>query len=256
MKVEARVLFLVFVWCAIVLDPAVAASFALGGEEPQRPLRNGRAPPVTTTKVVLHSTPPHGTENHSELVSRRAFGIYWSTVAAASSWMIASWPGQGHAAETTTKYQKQTNQYGFEFQVPTSFEAPSNKPLKTHLDEVNFKSSTLAGYQYGITVDPVRIASLASFGTPEEVAAKVVLAEVNRDGVFEVTLMKDPVAAPNNAFYVLNYLSTGKRGDKRFVTKFYIQQQMLYALTAQCKEGDYATVQAEMDAAVESFHVI
>ncbi|KAL7565030.1 hypothetical protein ACA910_020741 [Epithemia clementina (nom. ined.)] len=153
-------------------------------------------------------------------------------------------------------YQKQTDKFGYAFQVPSNFEAPSKKPLPTHLDEVNFKSANVPGYQYGITVDPVRISSLAQFGTPEEVAAKVVLAEVNRDGVFEVTLMEDPMAAPNNAYYILNYLSTGKRGDKRFVTKFYIQNQMLYALTAQCKEADYPTIQDDIRHAVESFRVI
>lgn len=152
-------------------------------------------------------------------------------------------------------YTRQTADFGYRFQPPENFGA-GNKPLKTHLDEINFKSETIGGYQYGITVDPVRIKSLRQFGTPEEVAAKVVLAEVNRDGVYDVVLKEDPFAAPDNAYYQLNYLSKGKRGNKRFLTKFYIQNQKLYALTAQCKEDDYETLRSEMLKAADSFQVL
>lgn len=152
------------------------------------------------------------------------------------------------AAESFTR---QTSDFGYQFDPPEGMQV-GNKPLKTHLDEVNF-SSSLPKYQYGITVDPVRIESLAQFGTPEEVAARVVLAEVNRDGVFDVQLMKDPVAGSGKSFYLLNYKSSGKRGIKRFVAKFYIANQKLYALTAQCKEDDYTQLQEEIDKAVESF---
>jgi hypothetical protein len=34
------------------------------------------------------------------------------------------------------------------------------KPVKTHLDEINFNSESFARYQYGVTVDPVRISSI------------------------------------------------------------------------------------------------
>ena len=152
-------------------------------------------------------------------------------------------------------YTRETDQFAYQFQPPDNFGA-GNKPVRTHLDEINFKSESMSGYQYGITVDPVRIESLRQFGTPQEVAAKVVLAEVNRDGVFDVTLMADPVAGPNDSYYQLNYQSKGKRGNKRFVAKFYIEKQKLYALTAQCKEDDFASLEGEMLKAVESFRVL
>mmetsp|Transcript_22091 Transcript_22091/g.28581 ORF Transcript_22091/g.28581 Transcript_22091/m.28581 type:complete len:320 (-) Transcript_22091:45-1004(-) len=154
-------------------------------------------------------------------------------------------------------YTKKTDKFSYQFQPPPNFDSGNNKPLKTHLDEINFKSNN--GYQFGITVDPVRIQSLEQFGTPEQVAAKVVLAEVNRDGVFDVTLMKDPYSSSSSSsssYYQLNYLSKGKRGDKRFVTKFYIQNQFLFALTAQCKEADYADLESEMMQAVDSFQIL
>lgn len=153
-------------------------------------------------------------------------------------------------------FTRQSDRFGYTFQPPVAL-SEGNKPLKTHLDEVNFFGSN--GYQIGITIDPVRIDTLAQFGTPAEVAAKVVLAEVNRDGVFDVTLMQDPVAKQSNdsvEFYQLDYLSKGKRGDKRFICKFVIYHNMLYALTAQCKQEDYDFLNGELLKAVDSFQVI
>ena len=184
----------------------------------------------------------HRSGSEMEVTTRREFG------AAALLTLLPS-PA---LAEVFTR---QTEQFAYEFQPPSNFGA-GNKPLKTHLDEINFKSESIGGYQYGITVDPVRIESLRQFGTPEEVAAKVVLAEVNRDGVFDVTLVEDPVAGPDNSFYLLNYLSQGKRGNKHFLAKFYIQNKKLYALTAQCKEDDYKDLKAEMRKAADSFKVL
>jgi PsbP len=166
---------------------------------------------------------------------------------------------------------------GFEFTPPPRFQQTA-KPLPTHLKEVQFapasaddeNASTAASpspgavlpksYQYGITVDPVRIGSLRDFGTPQEVAARVVAAELRRDGVFVVTLMKDPIEqmdeGGNHVAYVLNYKSQGKRGDKRFVCKFYIAQNRLYALTAQCREDDYSKLEKDMDNALTSFRLL
>ena len=62
---------------------------------------------------------------------------------------------------TNTAYQKTMPDFGYTFEPPSwsEFEM-GNKPLKTHLDEVNFNSRTTRGYQFGITVDPVRIGTL------------------------------------------------------------------------------------------------
>lgn len=70
--------------------------------------------------------------------------------------------------------------------------------------------------------------------------------------------MKDtvPVEEDGVLSYVLNYLSQGKRGDKRFVAKFCIQNQRLYALTAQVAEADYKEKEEELMKAVSSFRVL
>jgi hypothetical protein len=135
---------------------------------------------------------------------------------------------------------------------PPSF-VPGNKPLKTHLDEINFSPPDVRGYTLGVTVDPVRISSIKEFGTPEEVAARVVTAEVNRDGVFEVTLAKDPVE-DSAGCYDIEYISDGKRGKKRFATRIYIKDGFLYVLTVQSKEAEFdETREKEVQACIKSF---
>jgi hypothetical protein len=70
------------------------------------------------------------------------------------------------------------------------------------------------------------------------VAARVVTAEVKRDGVFEVTLLNDPYASDDGG-YVLEYLSVGKRGNKHYYNKIFIANNQLFVLQAQVKEEDF-----------------
>jgi hypothetical protein len=64
---------------------------------------------------------------------------------------------------TTTLFEErmsiQEKNLSFKIQIPSTLKQ-SQKPVKTHLDEVNFASETIKGYQFGITVDPVCINSL------------------------------------------------------------------------------------------------
>ena len=94
------------------------------------------------------------------------------------------------------------------------------------------------------------------FGTPEEVAARVVTAEVNRDGIFEVTLLEDPYQSKSDDVdaYILKYLSVGKRGRKVYTNKIVVSpNNLLYVLTAQCKEDNFSDREAEIKSTVESF---
>jgi hypothetical protein len=132
--------------------------------------------------------------------------------------------------------------YGYAIDPPRDF-VISNKPLKTHVDEINFTDPNRRGYSYGITIDPVRIGKISDFGSTNEVAARVVNAELNRDGVFVVTLVKDPtegvVGDEGVGCYDIEYLSEGKRGKRRYVTRIYVKDGMLYVLTVQSNEDDY-----------------
>ena len=69
-------------------------------------------------------------------------------------------------------------------------------------------------------------------------AARVVTAEVNRDGIFEVTLLTDPYETEDGA-YLLEYLSVGKRGNKHYFNKIFVANNQLYVLTAQVRQDDY-----------------
>ncbi len=83
----------------------------------------------------------------------------------------------------------------------------------------------------------------------------MVTAEVNRDGVFEVTMLDDPYESTDGA-YILEYLSVGKRGNKHYVNKIFIANNHLYVLTAQVLEEKYTEQKQEMIPTVKSFVVV
>jgi len=100
----------------------------------------------------------------------------------------------------------------------------------------------------------VRLKTIQEFGTPEEVAARVVTAEINRDGVFTVTMAKDPKEDASAGCYDIEYISDGKRGTKRFVTRIYVRDGILYVLTAQSKVAEYDEArEADVLECVKSF---
>mmetsp|Transcript_7482 Transcript_7482/g.14183 ORF Transcript_7482/g.14183 Transcript_7482/m.14183 type:complete len:304 (+) Transcript_7482:110-1021(+) len=172
---------------------------------------------------------------------------------------------------TFTKIQENKNDPRQSFAYTLTLPAPyvtTRKPLPTHLDEVNLvttsspnvddnnNNNSLKGYSFGITVDPIRIASLREFGTPNEVAAKIVMAELRRDGVLDVTMGRDPLEDPATGAYDVEYLSDGTRGKKHFVTRTIVKGQKLYVLTVQCKEGDWKSVEREVWDSVATFRAL
>ena len=158
-------------------------------------------------------------------------------------------------SEPYTRTPSPNDKFKFSYTItpPPGF-GQGNKPLKTHLDEINFSPEGIRGYTCGITVDPVRISKIQEFGTPEEVAARVVTAEINRDGIFDVKLAKDATEDKEAGCYDIEYTSAGKRGTKRIVTRIFIQGGFLYALTVQSKEAEYDKAREEdVLACVKSF---
>ena len=53
-----------------------------------------------------------------------------------------------------------------------------SKPVKTHAEESNVKSDTRKGYTLGVAVDPIKLSSLESFGTPEFVGDRIIKVRV------------------------------------------------------------------------------
>ena len=211
--------------------------------------------PIQSSHSPMSSTALNA--NYSPDRRQALLAASWTSILTSASGAASASANTDLNADSSVFVRRDINtKFAYQFQPPVGA-TQTGKPLKTHLDEVNFKV-TDTSIQFGITVDPVRINSLRDFGTPEEVAAKVVLAEVNRDGVTDVTLVLDPQQFTSQGvlYYELNYLSVGKRGPKHFVARFAIAQQKLYTITAQCKEDDYKNVQSRLQSAVESFAVL
>jgi len=183
-------------------------------------------------------------------------GILWPTAASADGSIAAE------SGPIVRSGSFQSKKYSYAFTPPPSCTA-GNKPLRTHLDEVNYSSGT-RGYTYGITVDPVRINSLEEFGTPQEVGKRVADAEGARDGVTDVKLLSaarlDGLLGGRYT-YAVNYRSEGSRGVKLFYTRIYVGDGLLYVLTGQVKEetmrgDDDGRLKEEIDRALESFTVV
>lgn len=197
--------------------------------------------------------------------SKRRIFLNWAAASVHSSVFLATCAQADDENDNNERsILRQGKGYGYKFQQPSNFRL-TRKPILTHFDELNLEPSPSREEQssllFGITVDHVRINSLAEFGTPEQVAARIVTAELNRDGIFEVTLdqassYKD---SSGRLYYIVNYISDGKRGKKRFLTRTCIADQNLYVTTAQMKDIEYRDnpfIQEEIEEALNSFTVV
>lgn len=203
---------------------------------------------------------PHkisSSENQKDEKKRRDF-LSKLASAALSAPLLTTHPRTAFAEVgeviTAEVFKREGNGFEYSFLPPIEFKS-SNKPLKTHLDEINFSLEGVRGYQYGITVDPVRIDSLKQFGTPEQVAARVVDAEKNRDGITSVALYGTPSEDSETGMYAIDYVSDGKRGTKHFMTRIAVTNGKLFVLTAQVKEAEFTEREQEMLETVNTFRV-
>lgn len=223
--------------------------------------------PKTITTTTL--TPPL---EQGETISRKCFfnsllssgasfaGLTLSGVLLPSSSVLAleGTDNEISSSEDSNKTftRSKPNQFQYTIDLPMA-PLPGQKPLQTHLDEVNL-SMNVKGYSYSITVDPIRINSLREFGTPDEVAAKIVMAELRRDGILDVSVGRDPVEDERTGGYDVEYISDGKRGKKHFITRTIVNSNKLFVLTAQVKQDDWNSNvhQDEVWKAVNSFTVL
>jgi hypothetical protein len=73
--------------------------------------------------------------------------------------MVVTGAATVSAAAPANAFDRQEDKFSYSINIPSTMKQ-SQKPVKTHQDEINFASEDVKGYQYGITVDPVRINSL------------------------------------------------------------------------------------------------
>ncbi|KAJ8604658.1 hypothetical protein CTAYLR_006516 [Chrysophaeum taylorii] len=149
------------------------------------------------------------------------------------------------ANPTTNKFSSRD----FEFEYTSDFEIKP-KPVKTHLDEVLVKNGKR---QIGVVVDPVKLASLADFGSPGDVGARVVAAERARDGVTAADLL-DARALPDGS-YRLEYTNASSRGDTHFLARVTVANGRLYILTAQARLDDFPDAAPALNLAADSFRL-
>merc|ERR1712129_108334 len=121
------------------------------------------------------------------------------------------------------------------------------------MGEINFFKEDERGYKYGITVDPVRISNLREFGSPEEVAQRVIQAESVRDGVTDVQLFQSPKEDVYSNSYEISFISQGSRGNNHVVNRIYVDRNMLYVITAQIKVSKFEEKGDEIMTAINSF---
>jgi len=201
-------------------------------------------------------------EHYENDSTRRSFTVHVMSTMISSGAISTVFPSLVQAEDdndssSSSSFKRVNAKLGFayEFTPPSSVMTTSNKPLQTHLDEINLPTNR-KGYTYGVTVDPIRIQSLKDFGTPSEVAAKIVMAELRRDGVLDVTLARDAREDIGSGAYDVEYISDGTRGKKHFVTRSIVKDGKLFVLTVQVKEDDWKDVENEVLDAVHSFRAL
>ena len=140
-----------------------------------------------------------------------------------------------------------TEANSFQITYPDSF-VISPKPLKTHEIEFLSKSEDIKGYNFGVTVDRVKVDTIKDiFKEPLLLANKVTQVEKSKEGVFDVTILntkEDTVklASPDSTppvSYIVEYKIDSSRGQNHYLVKSTIINKKLYVATVQTKDADW-----------------
>lgn len=127
----------------------------------------------------------------------------------------------------------------YKFQYPSDL-ILSPKLVKTHQEELYYKSKGIKGFNTGLTVDPVKINSLKEFGTYNELANKLLTIEKAKEGMFDAAIIsssesKDSSNTPYPV-YDIEYKIDSSRGKKHYYVKATIVDKRLYVFTVQANE--------------------
>ena len=141
------------------------------------------------------------------------------------------------------------------FVLPADFEEFS-KPVKTHQLEGNAKSTTVKGFTAGLTVDPIKLESLAKFGDPQFVGDRVVKVEQGRDGVTSVKLVAAGATTVDGVeYYELQYDSESSRGYNHVLSRLAIEGEKLYALEIKVKDESWRAMEGQARGILGSLRV-
>ena len=108
-------------------------------------------PPMTSSWMTTTNT-YHNNQNLPQNNRRRLLDLMTSGGALVGLFPLIS-------LSPANAFDRDTDKFSYSIDIPSTMKQ-SAKPVKTHQDEVNFGSESISRYQYGVTVDPVRINSL------------------------------------------------------------------------------------------------
>ena len=137
----------------------------------------------------------------------------------------------------------------FSFDYPDSW-ALAPKPLQTHQEEVNVKSTSVKGFSAGVAVDPVRIQSVAEAGSPAEVGGRIVALEGKKEGVGKVELLD---SAADGAYYAFDYAVESTRGKNRYLARATVVDRKLVVFTVQVPIAGFAEQERVINNMLASF---
>lgn len=116
---------------------------------------------------------------------------------------------------------------GFTLLRPSGFEQVDKAGATLLFEDPAQRSTSI-----GVVVNPVRISSLPEFGTPDEVAEKLIQAEQRKQSTKEARLIKvgERKARGGVPLYTLEYYLDSTRGMKPTMTAVTIARRKLYIL--------------------------
>ncbi len=132
---------------------------------------------------------------------------------------------------------KKDGMYTFQY---SSDLVSSPKLVKTHKEELYYKSKNIKGFNAGLTIDPVKIKSLKEFGTFDELANKLLSIEKAKEGMFDAAIISasESLDSSNTPYpvYDIEYKVDSSRGKKHYYVKATIVDNRLYVFTVQANE--------------------
>eukprot|EP00892_Ulva_mutabilis_P006617 jgi/Ulvmu1/4327/UM002_0050.1 len=134
------------------------------------------------------------------------------------------------AAEISAELYRSST--GYQIQKPAAWSSKQKAGA-----EVLFSDPEKASTTVGVTVSPVRIASLTAFGSSDDVAAKLLAAEKKKESTISVELLQTETRSLSTGedAYAYEYELNSTRGRKRVLNVVTISQSKLYIVNAQCK---------------------
>lgn len=205
-----------------------------------------------TTEALFLAKAKDGPNNllcRKHALKRITSAPFWSTLLCLGSTELPIANASGDMMKMETAETE-----NFRFQYPSDW-VRTSKLLKTHADEFNVKSEEKRGFYAGVAVDPVKLSSLETFGTPEFVGERVVGVERRKEGVVSADLLSASKEEGENGemYYNIAYTNESSHGNNHYISRIAIRDEKLFVFTVQSKTRDFEDLSESMLAMAKSF---